>query len=170
MPDLKPIKVILRRRPERNFESPFPDIKPAYDADPSAFDYMLPHSLITANGGWHHDKVDNLGTGSPTGAAICFLPKIAADAVLALGHPDISSPTEAEVETFWDERSKVYEAATDEDEGVLQAIAAKVTIGRKLSPQDYAALDPDDEARGIRKNHNKTWARYKAKRNITVVT
>ena len=53
---------------------------------------------------------------------------------------------------------------------ILQAIAVKKSLGIPLTAGDYAALDPDEPTRGIRVNEMKTWARYKASREITVVT
>ena len=87
---------------------------------------------------------------------------------MALADPDISQITEAELETFWDERSHIYEQDEHEDAEVLRAIAAKRQLGRRKTAQDIAALDPDDEAPGIRKNVFKNWKRFKAKRSITI--
>ena len=81
MPTYKAIKVILRHRPERDGESPFPDIKPAYDANPADFDDLLPHDYISKYGvGWQYNKVNNLGKGDDTGEAVCLIPATGADA------------------------------------------------------------------------------------------
>ncbi len=171
MPEYKAIKFILRRhspRPDGSM-SPFPDIYDAFVNNPAAFANMRPHDYISKAGvGFQYDKVNNLGKGDDTGAAVCLVPAAAADAILALGHPDISQITEAELEIFWDEKSHVYDQDESEDVEVLRAIKAKRDLGMRRTAQDIAALDPDDETPGIRKNTYKTWQRFKSKRNIII--
>jgi len=171
MPTLKPLKVTLVRRTHANGErSVWPDFPQAFQTDPSAFNGKRPSNFFDEDGiGWHTNKIANLGTGAPNGEAYTAVPPANADAILALGIEGVSAVAdEAEMESFWDEKSHVVESEEIVNVEVLQGIAAKRDLGMRESAADRAALDPDNPTLGVRKNPNKTWARFKAAREITL--
>lgn len=165
MPTLKPIKVTLRRKPEGG--ALWPVFK---NLDPAIFDGKRPGAYFDGDGiGWHYDKAGGLGSGADTGTAVTAIPVSAADGILASGIPDVVGfADEAEFEDFYDNKAHIHEADSREDHEALQAIVAKRNLGMKETANDLAALDPDNPIPGIRKNHSKTWQRFKAKRNITL--
>lgn len=177
MPDVKPLKVLLKWRVRADGERAiFPDFPALRDTDPSVFDNYDKVGMFLkdkAVGSWNYNKQENLGTGAASGEAVILIPKANCDAILAasgyVGSEDVSTINEAELETFWNERAYAHISPNKENEATLNIIASKKSLGIALAPHDYAALDPDDPTHGIVKNPVKTWARYKASRDITIV-
>jgi hypothetical protein len=115
------------------------------------------------------------------------VPEDFALAVLALFGPSgteekgiVTRISEAEWETFYDERAHAHEETEKLDTAVLQGIAARVALEsdpnaptKPPSAEILAArakcLDPDEQNyRGIRKNLDKTWKLKKAALKVTI--
>ena len=178
MPEVKPLKVLLKWRLRADDErAVYPDFPALHATDPSIFDnYPKAGEFFKerAVGSWNTNKQENLGTGAANGEAVILIPKANCDAILAAsgyaGSEDVSTMNEAELETFWNTKAYAHLKGNKEHEQILQVIAAKKTLGIALSPDDYAALDPDDPMPGIVKSSQKIWASFKAKHDITIVT
>jgi len=173
--DLVPIKVILKRR--ANGEADWPD----FNVIDSAKRNHKPWSkFIDAHGiGWLYDKVDNLGTGADNGTACTLVPEEFANAAVEKYPTLVSILSEAEFETFHDERAMVRTPMEHLDTDILQGIIARkqledLGVAPVPSAEIVAArtkcLDPDDQDhRGIRKNLKKKWVDNKQELNVEVL-
>jgi hypothetical protein len=121
--------------------------------------------------GLHYDSVEGFGEGEDPDIqyVMTATPQAFADEAVSLFSSSVVAMNETSVEDFWNTKAHANEQFNDEDSDVLLAIRAKKDLGIPRNPSDLAALDPDDPTVGIRKNYNKTWARYKNKNAITLV-
>jgi hypothetical protein len=135
-----------------------------------------PSDIIDEAGGWRIDKVDNLGTGNAFGEAVCFVsPAFAAAAVAAVD--TCVALSEAEVQTFLDDKHFSQVTAEKRDAGVLESLKAERDLHVDRAESTTAidikigkALDPDDPEPGVRRVQTSTsFAEEKTKRNIRVV-
>lgn len=90
----------------------------------------------------------------------------------AYGTDRITVMTEAEVEDFYDNRHAVRMGEAKQDEGILTALAAEIslreqlgdTVGVEKAKEDARkALDKDDVHPGVRRNTDRHWADFKTK-------
>jgi len=133
-------------------------------------------------GGWHYDKHcghvdhDPAGQGehpdvdSPAGTWLGFflVPKAFADEAVSRWPAQCSIMTEADCGSFYERRCTCHQPEVREDAVVLQAIAAKRSMGIAETPADRNALDENHPMPGRVKNKTKTWAGLKAQRGIEI--
>ena len=170
MANLKAIKIkITRGLVDGKMQNIYPDFNAVSPSKRDNMDWS--HFFDNAGIGMHYDKVEGFGEGAEPGVQYAFtaVPAPFANEAISLYSDLVTAMDETEVETFFNERAHAHEPYNHESVEVLNALAAKKQLGLSMSPGDLDALDPDSPAIGIRKNKNKTWARYKAKRNITLV-
>ena len=102
-----------------------------------------------------------------------LIPKAFADEAVAAFPSEVSKLTEAECETFYDDRHGSRLEQEKVDESALKRFVVREQAGETLTPEQASekakALDPDDPTPGIVKNPRRTWADYKAWREIKVV-
>ncbi len=123
--------------------------------------------------GMQYDKTcghDEVNADSPFGQQCCVIavPASFADEALALFPDELTELTPAEFETFYNDKAHAHEPAELVDTDVLEAIAQKEKLSLPV-PEKADAIDPETDARGIRKNHNKLWADKKIKGDTNVV-
>ncbi len=123
---------------------------------------------------WHYDKCcghRQEEPDSPRGMqwGMLVVPKEFADEAI-IKFPEVCSTiNETELEDFWDNRAHKHEQEEKRDGVVLKGIEEAKTAGKKLTPKQEKALDPEDDTPGIIKNHQKYWKDYKAKQEIVIV-
>lgn len=122
------------------------------------------------------DKISNLGTGAEHGVGACLMPKAVAEAVATeygtvAGHRMAAEIiSEADFETFYEERGTAHIPQDRLDTDELNGIAARVQLEKDLGITPSAdlvqrrkdALDPDNTQMGVRRNRVKKWADVKA--------
>ncbi len=133
------------------------------------------HYVDTYGEGWQYDKKcghREEDAGSPRGMqwGILIIPKEFADEAVAAFSGVCSVVDEGTLETFWNERAHAHEPDERIDDVVLRGIEAKQKLNKSLTPGQKKALNPEDDTPGIRKNHRRYWADYKAKQGIRIVT
>jgi hypothetical protein len=162
--NLVPIVVKLYRRADGSAD--WPDFN---HVDATLRQNMKWSHYIDAVGlSWHYDRIENLGSGHEFGRAATCVPRDFADAAIALFPSLVEQMTEAEFETFYNERAHAHEPAIHDDAEVLQALAAKQTLGIEQDQDDLDALDPDNPKSGRRRNRRKTYAALKQWQGFTV--
>lgn len=169
MPDLVPIKVIIRKQVVNNQKrAKYPD----FNRVNSSIRQNMPWSVYVDQFGigWHYDKIENIGTGAETGTCCTLVPKDFADAAIALFPNEVSKMTEAEFEAFHDNRAHAHEPDDLRDSQVLQDIVNIEALGGAVDATEKAnALDRNHPSRGVRRNRRKRFALVKADRSIRVV-
>ena len=172
--NLVPIKVILKRR--ANGEADWPD----FNVIEASKRDNKPWSKFIDSGGtsWLYDKIDNLGTGAANGTACTLIPEDFADAAVEAYPATVSIMSEADFETFYEERAVVRMPTEFLDTEVLQGIVARKQLedlgeAPEPSAEIVAArakcLDPTEQNyRGIRKNLRKKWADAKTDMNVSI--
>lgn len=169
MPDLIPLKVTIRRAADGKHK--FPSFN---DIPGSKRDNLDWSQYIDKFGGWHYDKECGFGEADeenpdPDTWCGCFLvPEDFADAALDTFPEDVEEVDETEFERFYDNRAHAHEPELRYDTQVLQALAAKKTLGLELTDEDNAALDPDKPLPGIRRNKKRKWKDRKAKAKLKI--
>jgi len=170
MRELVPIKVKIGLRP--NGHADYPDFNSMTCVRDSGMDWS---KYIDVKGlGWHYDKKcghKEEETDSPYGMqwGVLIVNKEFADEALSTFPSIISKLTEAELEDFYDNRAHAHEQDEEIDTNILQGIKMKQEIGLELTVQQQNALDPNHEAKGIRKNKNKKWSDFKGLKGIKIV-
>lgn len=99
---------------------------------------------------------------SPRGEQCCVVAVEADFAAEALAmFPDrLTQLTPVEFEDFYNNKAHAHEQTEIIDKDIIDAIEAKERLGLAV-PEKADAIDPKTEARGIRENKNKTWAKKK---------
>ena len=107
---------------------------------------------------------------TPFGQQCCVIavPKDFADAALALFPGELIELTHDEFEDFYNNKAHAHESVEHVDKDVLDAIEQKEKLGLPV-PEKTDAIDPANEARGIRKNHDKVWADKKIKTGMEII-
>lgn len=167
--DLVPIKLTIRKNPQGG--ALFPDLNTLQSDLRQNLGWS---KFVDVHGsGLKYDKVDNLGTGADTGAALVLVPKDFADAAVAAFPNDVEKLTELEAETFYNDRYAVQLQENFVNEEALKIYIVKSDLGVALSAKEQAdltkALDPADPKPGVVANPNKTWSTFLAKKNINIV-
>lgn len=124
--------------------------------------------------GWQYDKTcghRDEGIDSPRGTqwGMLLIPQEFANEAIAAFPAICSKMSEAEVEAFWNNCAHAHEPDEHIDKDVLEGIAAKKAADIPLTLGQKNALDPSSKAPGLRKNHRRYWADYKAKHNLKVL-
>lgn len=163
-------------------------LKPNGEADYPAFNTL---ASVQASGkdwakyvdtdgdGWLYDAVghreEDAGNGadlpaSPFGMqwGVLLVPLAFANEAVAAFPTKCTKLTEAELETFFDQRIARDEPDEEIDEEVLHKIKAKDDLGIPRTREDEEALHRTHPRRGVTENHRKTLARFKAKKGITI--
>lgn len=123
---------------------------------------------------WHYDKKcghKQEDKTSPRGMqwGMLVVPKEFADEATEKFPAVCSIVNETELEGFWDNRAHAHEPEEKLDDVVLRGIEAKKALGKKLTPGQERALDPNDDTPGIRKNNRRFWKDYKAKHGVEII-
>lgn len=162
--NLVPIKVKLTKKVNGHIDWP------EFNLIDSKIRKNLPASVyVDTHGiGWHYDKVENLGTGHPNGAACTLVPKDFAEAAASRFPKKVSLMRESEWEAFYNGRCHCQDPVEFLDVEVLQGILARVQLEEKkiagppsedIKSIRKRALDPNEiQIPGIRKNDRKTWS------------
>jgi hypothetical protein len=107
---------------------------------------------------------------TPYGEQCCVIavPQDFATEALSLFPDDLTQLTPAEFETFYNDKAHAHESPELVDKDVLEAISQKEKLSLPV-PEKADALNPDNPARGIRKNQNKVFADFKKKVAVEIV-
>ncbi len=176
--ELTPIKVKIVRHPSgRGAAYPsFNDLPARVRGDQ---DWAV---FIDRHGGWHYDKksrfgesdADNPDVDSQFGAVL--VPEDFCDAAVAAWPGRVERMTETQFEAFYNDRAHDHEPDVVMDVEVMNQLRAKyglaagvkLTAGPGWDKADADALDPDNPTPGVKRNPSKTYARFKAKRGVTI--
>ena len=123
--------------------------------------------------GWKYDKKcghDEVDVESPQGIWLGMLvvPEVFALQAVAMFPDEVELLDDVDAENFYNNRVTVKMSDEIVDNDVLQGIKLKQDLGQPLTAQQLKALDPNDDTSGIRKNKDKVWADFRAKKDITV--
>jgi hypothetical protein len=115
--------------------------------------------------GMHYDKAcghKEHTVESPRGFQCCVIAveQDFATEALSLFPSRLTQLTLAEFEDFYDNKAHAHEPDENIDKDILDAIESKERLNLAV-PEKAKAIDVTDDARGIRLNKNKTWARKK---------
>ncbi len=125
-------------------------------------------------GGWHYDKQsghkEEDGDNSPHGLqwGVLLVPEEFAEQAEALYPKQTEIISEAEFETFYNDRAHAHEASEKLDADILAGIKSKQDLGLDITAEQTAALNPEDPTPGIVKNKNKIFTDYKTVTGITI--
>lgn len=142
----------------------------------------LPHGVrqgmdwarfIDRHGGWLYDRKHGHAADTPESPrgfwfGVIIVPELFAAESADRWPNDIEVLDETEVARFYEERVSHQQPEIIDDLETLQAIAAKRAIGLSETQDDINALDPDHEARGRRRNAEKTWAGFRSSRGLAI--
>ncbi|MCK4500154.1 hypothetical protein KAU11_06625 [Candidatus Babeliales bacterium] len=141
---------------------------------------------------WHYDKLSGHGEVDQSvvvgdihknnDPALWYggtcVPGAFADAAVAMFPDEVEILSEADWERFYDDRSHILEDEDLHDLDALQKLQAIEDIERKAVPPITPSaatksrraniLNPEHPSFGIRKNHKKTWALFKARRAVNI--
>ena len=169
--DLVPIKVRIGLRPNGHADHPdWRELPLAATSDPASH---MHH-------GWQYDKTSGHKEHTPDspygmqwGAVLVTL-QFAEEAVVRFPET-ITRMTEAEFETFWDEKAHAHQPRERIDTDVLVGLKAErdllMSLGRgttEVESRISAALDSDNPVPGKRREHLKTWALAKVHLGVTI--
>lgn len=169
--ELTPIKVTILLKP-RDKKGRF--LYPNFDAIPADVREGLRwQDFIDKYGGWLYDRKGNHSTDEPESPlghwhGVILVPDPFADAAAAMFPETVKQLTEAELETFYNERVAATEPRYQVHEPTLNAIRAMQAAGIPLTQEDRDALDPSKDVEGVRHNPRRNWAAMKAHRGIKV--
>ncbi len=107
---------------------------------------------------------------TPYGKQCCVIavPQDFATEALALFSNDLTQLTPLEFEDFYNNKAHAHESTEHIDTDVLEAINQKEKLLLPV-PEKADALNPDNPARGIRKNHGRLLVDFKKKAGIELV-
>lgn len=175
MRDMLPIKVKIGSRP--NGHADHPDWTRLQIVKSSGLGTMYKPDLM---GGWKYDKTCGHADDTPESPAgvqygmLTVSPEFAYEAISVF--PDkVSIMTEAEAEDFWDNKAMAYISENKTDSNELVSLKSEYDI-RKILGQNTAdleakmskAIDPRDDAPGLKKRKNKKWSDAKANYGVSV--
>lgn len=113
-----------------------------------------------------HKEVGDTSYGEQ--CCVIAVPQAFATEALALFPDDITKLTPLEFEDFYNNKAHAHESIEHIDNDVLEAIAQKEKLALPV-PEKADALNPDNPARGIRKNKDKMFVDFKAVSGIEIV-
>lgn len=164
------IKVRIGLHP--NGHAKYPDFNQIASGIRDRMDWSM---YVDKHGGWHYDQLaghadDDPAESSPVGMqwGMLVVPEAFATQAVSKFPSEVTILNEAEATIFYENRGHARDAAILESVEVLQAIAAKRSLGILEDQGDIDALDPDHPAVGRRRNKLKTWAGFKTQRGITM--
>jgi len=167
MNELVPLKVKIGLKPNGHAEYPaFKDVMRDLNLSGDWSNY------IDRFGGWHYDCCGHQEAepDSPVGMqwGMLCVPKEFAEKCVELFPDTCSVLTESECEEFYNNKAHRDDPEFHEDLQELQTIAALEALGEDVTARKAKALDPDDPARGRRRNKRKFWSDYKQQRGVTI--
>lgn len=130
-------------------------------------------------GGWHYDKTSGHAEETADSSAgqqwgMLLMPEQFADEAEAAFPKLCAKMTQADAVDFFDNKAHAHER-DQRDVGVIESLKAErdllVARGGDTTAIDAKierALDPDDNEPGVRRNYNKTFAEYSARRGVTI--
>ncbi len=175
MPTLKPLLVKIGRKPSG--EADYPNFNSLASVVAAGVDWSI--YVDRQGAGWIYDSSSGHDDDNPSGRGLFDSPSgtqlgvilapaaFVTEAVAAF--PAVCSElVEADLEDYFNDYASEGQPDFVTDELVLNGIAQRKATGARIRPGDIAALDPDDDAPGVRRNPLKRWARLKAKKGITI--
>lgn len=169
--ELVPIKVKIGLRPNKHADHPdWTQLPLAQSEDPAA--HMID--------GWKYDKTSGHAehtADSPRGMqwGCVLVTEQFADEAMTLFPALVTKMTEAEFETFWNEKAYAHVPANRRDADELVGLKAELDLSTALGlntddvrAQILKALDPDDPLPGVRKTKQKLWTDAKKVLDVTV--
>lgn len=175
MSPLVAIKVRIGLRPNGHADHPNWALLPFISNDDEAKAHM-PFGWVYDKKSGHQEE----DAESPYGVQFgCLLvTRIFADAAKAQFPSLITELTEAEFETFWDERAMAHLPDDKLDHDELESLKAELALRKEMGHSAAAvervrtkiqiALDRNDPALGVRKYHMKKWADAKIRLGATI--
>ena len=164
------LKVRIGLHPNGNAK--YPDFNRIASGVRDGMDWSI---FVDKHGGWHYDQLaghadDDPAESSPVGVqwGMLVVPEAFATEAVSKFASDVTILSKAEATIFYENRGHARDAAIQESVEVLQAIAAKRSLGILEDRGDIDALNPDHPAVGRRRNKLKTWADFKTQRGITM--
>ena len=165
------VQIGLKAEGRGNIHS-YPDFN---SLPPELRDGMDWSHFVDRYGGWHYDQAaghidHDPENDSPRGTwlGMLLVPEAFAKAAADAFPDQVTIISEAEAETFYEQRAHANDAEIHEDATVLQAIAAKRALGIVETQHDKNALDVDHPTPGRRVNKCKTWAGYLAASGLEI--
>lgn len=127
--------------------------------------------LVDRYGGWLYDKAaghHDDDAESPAGYwfGVVLVPAGFAMAAIETFPDDCETLDETELATYYETRHKHGEPATVWDLEAIQLIAAKRQAGLPEDDDDRAALDPESDTPGRRRNKAREFGHFKASRGL----
>jgi len=162
MREMVPIKVKIGLKPNGNAK--YPDFNQLQIVENSELDWSY---YVDVQGlGWEYDKTSGHRENTPSSPVgqqwgVLVIPEEFANQAIAMFPNDIESINETELEDFYNNKAHIYDDEETVDEKVLHSIKIKQDLEIELTPQQLKALDPNDDAPGLRKNKKKKWNDYK---------
>lgn len=175
MPTLTPLLVKIELNGDGSAK--YPDFSTLASVVASGSDWS---KYVDVQGdGWVYDNSSGHADDTPSGRGqfdsprgqhwgVLLIPLAFANEAVTAFPATCSILTEADLETYWDEFAMRDQPDDTENALILENIASRKAINGRIRARDVAALDPDDPTPGVTRNIRKTWARFKAARNITV--
>jgi len=149
----------------------YPDFNQLSVVSQSGMDWS---QYIDANGGgWKYDKKcghADVDAVSPAGIwwGLLLIPEVFALEAIAQFPDRITRLTEVEFEEFHDGRCTCKLPDEEIDTVVLEGIKLKQDLGLPLTADQAKAIDPEDDAPGIRVNKKKYWKDVKVTKDLTI--
>lgn len=169
MRDLVPIKVKILLNKDGSAKYPmFNRLRCVAD---SGMDWS--HYVDRLGTGWHYDCCGHMEEedGSPVGQqwGMLLIPKEFADQAVSMFPDTVAKMSELQSEEFYNQH--VARDAPEEfyDAAALEAIRLKQNMGRPLGDIERAAMDPDTNIPGIRRNRKKTFAGLRQECGVRIV-
>lgn len=146
------------------------------------------HYIDRHAGGWHYDRVcghhdtDEANADVPDGhehenKELCvqfgciLVPEAFAEAAVLAFPAFVTIIDEDSFASFYDERAHAHEDDDDVDLAALQKLKARIDAGDNSTAtreKQAAALDRNNSRPGVKKNHRKRWADFKANRALKI--
>ncbi len=156
--DLVPLRVVILRKRDKSGHTinDYPDFNKLPEAVRGKLDWC--HAIDYYGIGWHYSR-DGFGQGSDPYSQIggICMPEPFAKAAVEMFPDHVSYMSEREWAAFYDDDAHGHEPEEHLDTVILQAIAAKKSIGLELTTGDINALDADHPSPGVKKNRQKFW-------------
>ena len=164
-----------------NGSAEYPDFNLLQSVKTSGMDWAHYIDHPTYGLSWCYDKKyghRNVGPDSPEGmqwGVILVNDTFATEAVAAF--PTVCSKiTDADMDTFYNERVTVFQDVEIRDNAVIDGLQKELQLKEAIQQDTTAlkariakALDPNDETPGVVVNPVKTWTEKKVKDNIAIV-
>lgn len=155
---LVPIRILIKRKLNKRggASNDYPDFNKLPEAVRGKMDWC--HFVDHFGIGMHYSR-DGFGQGEDPHSQVCAtcVPADFAAAASAMYPDRVSVLSEEEWAKFYDDDAHSDESEELVSVEVLQALAAKKTLGLALSTSDQNALNPDHAAPGIQRNKRRFW-------------